>query len=92
MKLLHVHTQGLPAPPVWPYSDAPPLAGRLGGKEGLVSVGPLYPQEAVSGVANATGKHTLPQHGVDYRALSIAGPEATARSASGEAINRGKAS
>lgn len=70
----------LPVLPNWPYADAPPLAGRLGGEEGLISISPFHPQEAIGGVANAAGQHAVPQHGVDHCALPIAGPEGTVAS------------
>lgn len=56
------------------YADTPPLRGRLGGQVRLVSVRPLHPQEAVGGVSDAAGQHAVPQHGVDHRALPVAGP------------------
>lgn len=42
---------------------------------GFVLIGALYTQEAVSCVANPTGQHTVPQHGVDHCAFTITGPE-----------------
>lgn len=42
-------------------------------------------------MADAAGQHTIPQHGVNHRALSIAGPIGTAASESDDAINIEKA-
>lgn len=58
-----------------PYTDAPPLVGRLCGEVRLVSVGPFNSQETVGGVADAAGQHAVSQHGVDHSTLPVTGPE-----------------
>ena len=59
------------------HLDALPLLGALCEQEGLVAVRALHPQEAVGGVADARGQHAVTQHGVDHRALTVAGPGGT---------------
>lgn len=61
----------------WSYRDAPPLIGRLGCEESLVSVGSLHSQETVGGVSDAAGQHAVSEHGVDHRTLPVTGPEHT---------------
>lgn len=78
-------------PSNWPYADTPPLAGSLSREESLVSVSPLHPQEAIGGVADAAGQHSVSQHGINHRAFPIAGPKGTAASESDDAINVRKA-
>ena len=56
------------------HLDALLLIGAFGLEVGLVLVGSLDAQEAVGGVADATGQHAVPQHGVHHRTLPIAGP------------------
>ena len=53
------------------YLDALLLFGALRLEIGLVLVRALHAQEAVRGVADAAGQNSVPQHGVDYSALSI---------------------
>lgn len=57
------------------YGDAPPLIGRLGGEVSLVSVGPFNSQEAVGGVTDAAGQHSVSQHCIYHGALPVTGPE-----------------
>ena len=53
------------------YLNAPPLIEALGREVGHVTIRALHAQEAVGGVADATGQHPLPQHGVDHRTLAV---------------------
>lgn len=41
---------------------------------GLVLISALHTKEAVGGVADPTGQHTIPQHGIDHSAFTITGP------------------
>ena len=54
------------------YLDALLLLGALRFEVGLVLVRALHAQEAVGGVADAAGQHSVPQHGVHHSALPIA--------------------
>lgn len=57
------------------YLDALLLIRALCLEVGLVFISALYTEEAVSGVANPTGQHAVPQHGVDHCAFTITGPK-----------------
>lgn len=54
-----------------PHLDAFLLLGPFGLEKGLVFIRALDAEEAVGGVADAAGQHTVTQHGVDNRAFTI---------------------
>lgn len=57
---------------IWTDLDALLLLGPFGLEEGLVFIRALHAEEAVGGVADPAGQHTVPQHRVDHRAFTIA--------------------
>ncbi len=58
--------------PFWQHLDAFLLLGPFGLEKGLVFIRALHAEEAVGGVADTAGQHTVPQHGVNNRAFTIA--------------------
>lgn len=59
------------------YLDALLLIRALRLQVGLVFICALHTQEAVGCVANPTGQHAVPQHGVHHCAFTITGPKTT---------------
>lgn len=57
------------------YLDALLLIRALRLQISLVFIGAFHTQEAVCGVANSTGQHSVPQHGINHCAFTITGPE-----------------
>lgn len=57
------------------YLDALLLIRAICLEVGLIFISALHAQEAVGGVANTTGQHSIPQHGINHCAFAITGPE-----------------
>lgn len=56
------------------YLDALLLIRALSLQISFVFIGAFHTQEAVCGVANSTGQHSVPQHGINHCAFTITGP------------------
>lgn len=57
------------------YLDALLLVRALRLEVGFVIISTLNTQEAVGGVSNTAGQHTVPQHGINNCAFPITGPK-----------------
>lgn len=56
------------------YLDALLLIRAFRLQISFVFIGALHTQEAVGCVANPTGQHSVPQHGIHHCAFTITGP------------------